>query len=369
MEGFGQELQGAGAELQAPPPRTPEEQQQRVSGWTQVVQRMQQDPALQMSIMRMGLQMMQPQQPGQTTGGHIASALGGSVDWLASNRALQDQFAKQEAERARIAAETEGAQARTQMTRAQTQNVPLEGQRLQADIGRIGADTGRITADTRRTTAETDAIPNRERRADESLRLQRQNIESEIKERTGRGELTAAQAALARARALVAPQLVAAELAAARAGSRNMQLEVLQSVGGAMGRVQAAIAAGQEPAPGDAGIVEAYMGRGASRVAFNTKPGTMEHYNVFARDVWPKLAEAQELIPVNRRMTPQQQYQALYGTAPPAGAATPTDNPNPAPMAVDPEAVRANRALSREWLLKNPNHPHAAEVRRALEGR
>ena len=73
------------------PPADAREYEQRKSGWSTVLDKIQSDPQLQGMVLRMGLQMMQPKPRGQTTGGHIASAMQDSLDWLSATQAMQQK--------------------------------------------------------------------------------------------------------------------------------------------------------------------------------------------------------------------------------------------------------------------------------------
>jgi hypothetical protein len=63
------------------PPNDPVEHAARKQGWMGVIQKMFSDPVMGDTLMRVGLQMMQPSAPGQTTGGHVAKAIMGGADY------------------------------------------------------------------------------------------------------------------------------------------------------------------------------------------------------------------------------------------------------------------------------------------------
>lgn len=99
------------------PPQSPEELQQRVSGWQTFFSRLQSDPALMAGVLRMGTQLMQPMAPGQTRAGHFAGALEHSVDYAAASRAARTEEAR-------------------------------KGMLAQSEVAQRGAQTGAVTQET-----------------------------------------------------------------------------------------------------------------------------------------------------------------------------------------------------------------------------
>lgn len=63
------------------PPKDEAEVVVRKQGWLAAIQKMFTDPVLGDTLMRVGLQMMQPIKPGQTVGGHVAGAIMGGADY------------------------------------------------------------------------------------------------------------------------------------------------------------------------------------------------------------------------------------------------------------------------------------------------
>jgi hypothetical protein len=112
-------------EVMPGPPQTPEQFQERKSQWSQVLDRINSDPNLQLMILRMGTRLMQPIAPGQTAGGHFASALEDSVDYLGglreAKRARQMQERKMLLEERKGTADIEHSQAATAATRQTTE--------------------------------------------------------------------------------------------------------------------------------------------------------------------------------------------------------------------------------------------------------
>ena len=114
---MGAQLNGIPAETQAPPPKTPEELQQRKSQWDVFIEQIKADPNVQMAMLRMGTNLMQPVAPGQTAAGHLGKSLDDSVSYLGGLR---------EAERAR---------------KNQERELTLKEQKGAADIAHTGAST------------------------------------------------------------------------------------------------------------------------------------------------------------------------------------------------------------------------------------
>lgn len=61
--------------------QTPEELDRRRSGWKTFISRLETDPNLQAMFLKMGTQLMQPVQPGQSSAGHVGAALQSGVDY------------------------------------------------------------------------------------------------------------------------------------------------------------------------------------------------------------------------------------------------------------------------------------------------
>lgn len=124
---LGAQLNGLPPEVQAAPPKTPEEMQQRKSQWGVFLDQLKSDPNAQLSLLRLGTNMMQPIAPGQTAAGHLGRSLDDSVSYLGGLR---------EAERAR---------------KNQERELTLKEQKGAADI----AHTGAQTKSTEQTTSQS----------------------------------------------------------------------------------------------------------------------------------------------------------------------------------------------------------------------
>ena len=81
---------------QAIPPVSAEDKAQRKSGWTQFLQKLSSDPALQAGLLKIGTQLLQPIQPGQTGGGAAASAIQSGADTISAARSGQARGALEE---------------------------------------------------------------------------------------------------------------------------------------------------------------------------------------------------------------------------------------------------------------------------------
>lgn len=128
QNGFNTAVNGLPAGAPQPsPPASPEEHQQRVSGWQQFMTKMQTDPAMQQMLFHVGTQLMQPIPRGQTQLGHLGRAMQGGQMYLQFLRQNEDR-AKNDAEKMRM--EQEKNQATIEHTRQQT---AASTQRMQQD--------------------------------------------------------------------------------------------------------------------------------------------------------------------------------------------------------------------------------------------
>lgn len=125
------------AQFETAPPNGPDEIKEREGGWAKV-QAFMQNPDMQMGLLKMGLMMMQPMPVGQTPAGHVANALGSSVDYMG---AVQQQRLAQE----QVAANTRRVQAGTENVQAQTRDV------IPAQVTQMGAQTRATNAAANRS--------------------------------------------------------------------------------------------------------------------------------------------------------------------------------------------------------------------------
>ena len=80
------------------PPATTQEFQERKTGWQKFAERLQNDPQTQQLVLGIGLRMMQPIPRGQSTGGHIAGAIGDAMNYQAQAGAQAREEARRLAE-------------------------------------------------------------------------------------------------------------------------------------------------------------------------------------------------------------------------------------------------------------------------------
>ncbi len=141
-------------ELAPGPPTSPAEAAQRRAGWTSLVDQLKTNPKLQMALMRVGTQLIQPVQPGQTPLGHFGQAVAGSMDYLSAMQKAEGDAAHQ--------------QAQTEELKAKALT---EGQRPAAVAA--GAElTQAQTAQTKEQTAESNALRNSKvKEASEKIKL------------------------------------------------------------------------------------------------------------------------------------------------------------------------------------------------------
>jgi len=89
---------------QAPPgvgaPANPQEQQQRKAGWQQVLENIRNDPDMLMTLMTVGGAMMGNVQPGQSTGQHIAGAVGQGFEYQGRLAGLRQQIEERKTKQA-----------------------------------------------------------------------------------------------------------------------------------------------------------------------------------------------------------------------------------------------------------------------------
>lgn len=147
----------------ATPATNPAEVQERAGLWQQVAQRFQTDPSLRQAMMMMGAHLAQPNQPGETTLGHIGQsvALGGQVynageyTKYEQQRQASEDLRKQKESESTIAlqgAQTQGAVATAANTKAGTPGVAA---RAQVDVNTVEAQTQK--AQSAAQQAATDA--------------------------------------------------------------------------------------------------------------------------------------------------------------------------------------------------------------------
>lgn len=120
-------------DIVASPPTNQADMDQRAGGWAKLQSYMQ-NPDIQLAMLKVGLQLMQPVPVGQTTGGHVASALGQSVDYLG---AIREQRRRQELEDVRVRSEAELRAAETARSRAETAAVPARVRETTARATRL----------------------------------------------------------------------------------------------------------------------------------------------------------------------------------------------------------------------------------------
>lgn len=80
--------------------KSPEAVAQRTQGWLGFFDELARNPKAQMLLFQIGTRMMQPIEPQQSTGGHIANALSGGMEYLAAKKQLEDKAAAEAEARA-----------------------------------------------------------------------------------------------------------------------------------------------------------------------------------------------------------------------------------------------------------------------------
>lgn len=133
------------------PPATPQEFEERKSGWQQFAHRLQTDPQVQQLVLNMGLRLMQDRQPGVSARGHVAGAIGDSMEYMSQKQMQQKEQERKERESASTiahqTAQTEGVQQQTRQRTAlesnvvETSGLSLQEARLTLRTAQIGLQT------------------------------------------------------------------------------------------------------------------------------------------------------------------------------------------------------------------------------------
>lgn len=148
--------------------------QNRRKGWVSFIDKVKQDPNMQLALVRFATQMMQPLAPGQNALGQLGQSIQGSIDYLGANKAAQAQLEQTGAQTDLIKAQTtteqgkpdvaaagvEHTQAQTAQTQAQTARIkaltPKEEQQLDAQINKLKKDLGLTDQQIREVQADAD---------------------------------------------------------------------------------------------------------------------------------------------------------------------------------------------------------------------
>lgn len=146
------------AAMRAGPAKTPEEAASRKGAWTQFAQMVQSNPQMQMLLLRLGSNLVQPVQPGQTPAGHLGLAVQDSMNYKAALDRSAIEARKTEADIGQTQAQTATEQQKPGLIQAQTtatqasmakdqeetaylkQNRGLMTQKLQGEINKLKAD-------------------------------------------------------------------------------------------------------------------------------------------------------------------------------------------------------------------------------------
>lgn len=150
------------AAMKAGPPKTPEEAASRKNAWTQFAQTVQQNPQMQMLLMRLGSNLVQPVAPGQTPIGHLGMAVQDTMNYKAALDTAQQQSRKMDAEIAQTQAQTgteiekpAAVRAGVAQTQAQTAQTEEETTGLRATRGLLVTKLQQ-EIDNLKTTGEID---------------------------------------------------------------------------------------------------------------------------------------------------------------------------------------------------------------------
>lgn len=176
------------------PARTPQELEQRKSGWAQVWEKVQTDPNLQRALMYFGQSAVQPMQPGQTPLGQFANAAVTGVNAYEFGKEAEFQRRLKEAQEGRAQRESDanvaGTEARTEGTILDNQvksqtlvdavaNVKLAREKLELDIqnAKTDAEKKKLELDyQKRVDAIRKEIPDATIRSSLDAELQRNGL-------------------------------------------------------------------------------------------------------------------------------------------------------------------------------------------------
>ena len=150
-------------------PKTPAEAAERKSQWSQIFEKIGQDPSLQRALMLAGVSMMQPLAPGQTTGGKIGEGLGVGLAAYESGEAARAQQ----------------AQAGREEERAMRREGRLDRQESRLDVN-LTQQSQRHALEIQQAQAAIDAIPDEREKRRLALELQKIDVSMSPKERQAR---------------------------------------------------------------------------------------------------------------------------------------------------------------------------------------
>ena len=132
------------------PPQSPEQQAQRKAGWRGTLEKIRNDPDMLMTLITIGGAMMQNVPPGQSTGQHIAGAVGQGLSYqgrlAALRRQVEERKAAQQREESKLdleTAEQERIAGREELVRGKIQSETERNKAAAAAAGRPSVTVGK----------------------------------------------------------------------------------------------------------------------------------------------------------------------------------------------------------------------------------
>lgn len=187
------------------------------SVWSRMASSIKNDPALQLGLLTIGLNMMQPIQPGQTSMGHLAQAVGQGVNTIGSTR--DAEFKRKMTER-----QVGQGDRRLDITETgQKEQVRQGDERIATDRDRVGLEKRRVQTGER--VADSQIASEEQKRTQNEQMFPRllAKADTEIDRLVAAGKLDGAQADLIREKARLYPKEVDADLRRARASEVSAQ--------------------------------------------------------------------------------------------------------------------------------------------------
>lgn len=134
--------------LQPAPAKSPEELTQRKFGWNTFMQSLASDPEKQQMLLRVGVAMMQPVQPGESPLGNAGKAMQVGADYLNTSRAARTEGTRKNAELALRGVDAGSGRISAEATksRAETDKAQLPFQQMTAEASKLTAEASMYRA-------------------------------------------------------------------------------------------------------------------------------------------------------------------------------------------------------------------------------
>lgn len=242
MQVFGQQpgmMPGAAPEAAAP----------QESVWGRMANNLMNDRALQLGLMAIGLNMMQPIQPGQTSMGHLASAIGQGINTIGQQRGIEENRKLQERKMGLEERQVGQGDRRLDLTQSgQDAQNQQTNQRIALDQRRVDLEGRRVDV-SEATAGSTIASQEQEReQKGEAFPLLQRRLEADIGRLRTQGQLDEANAALIGEKAKLYPEEVRIGLMNAQSSRISANAAAQNARSGAQRAATDAAKANEEPA-------------------------------------------------------------------------------------------------------------------------